>query len=213
MVDRWHPGDVIALRDIWRGRIWFAVPVVVVKDDPGRSMFYRAARSPCRRPVSRSDGRPLRLPSEPWDLVTAGRERHDALSFAWPNVGFSVLLFWDNAWDNAGDSDRHGGFAGWYVNLQSPLRRTAYGFDYTDHVLDIVVEPDRSWSWRDEDALDEAVELGSFTPLEARAIRAEGERAIERLERREEPFDGRWLDWRPDPGWAIPALGSRWDVV
>jgi uncharacterized protein DUF402 len=35
-------------------------------------------------------------------------------------------------------------FRGWYVNLQSPFRRTAYGVDIVDHTLDIVVRPDRS---------------------------------------------------------------------
>jgi hypothetical protein len=24
--------------------------------------------------------------------------------------------------------------------------------------------------------------------------------------RREPPFDREWAEWRPDPGWAIPAL-------
>jgi hypothetical protein len=201
---RRQPGETVALRDLWRDRIWFCVPVVVVEDSSERGMFFRAAGSPCRTPVSRSDGRPLRLPSEPWDLESTESEGRDALSFAWPVIGSSVLLVWD--------AEREGAFAGWYVNLQSPLRRSLHGFDYTDHVLDIVVEPDRTWSWKDEDELEEAVELGLFTPDEAHAIHDEAERAIQRLERREEPFDDRWLEWRPDPAWPAPELAPGWGL-
>jgi predicted RNA-binding protein associated with RNAse of E/G family len=35
--------------------------------------------------------------------------------------------------------DAAGAFAGWYVNLQEPLRRTGSGFDTVDLVLDLVV--------------------------------------------------------------------------
>ncbi|HEV7721125.1 MAG TPA: hypothetical protein VGO60_07560, partial [Iamia sp.] len=44
------------------------------------------------------------------------------------------------------------------------------------------------------------------TPEHAAAVRAEGERVIAEAERGDPPFDGSWLDWDPDPAWAIPAL-------
>ena len=50
-------------------------------------------------------------------------------------------LFWDESWS----------FLGWYVNLQSPLRRSPLGFDMTDWALDVWVEPDGRWQWKDED--------------------------------------------------------------
>ncbi|MBV8715140.1 MAG: YgaC family protein [Chloroflexi bacterium] len=86
-------------------------------------------------------------------------------------------------------------FLFWKINLQAPLRRTPLGFDSWDHLLDLWVMPDGSWSWKDEDELEEAVDLGLFSEAEARAIRAEGERVIGRL-------DGLiptgWERWRPD---------------
>jgi hypothetical protein len=47
-----------------------------------------------------------------------------------------------------------------------------------DHALDIVVEPDGAWHWRDEDDFAETQRLGVFTTEEAAAVRAEGERVV-----------------------------------
>jgi uncharacterized protein len=101
-------------------------------------------------------------------------------------------------------------FQGWYVNLQAPLTRTPLGFETEDHFLDILVRPDRSWSWKDEDELELAVERGRVTAAKAEAIRAEGDRIVTRIEAGEFPFDGSLVDWRPDPAWGVPELRAEW---
>ena len=106
---------------------------------------------------------------------------------------------------------RAGEFLGWYVNLEEPWRETALGFDTTDHLLDVWIEPDRSWRWKDEDHLAEAVEIGLFTAEKARTIRLEGERAIERIRAWTEPFNEGWPGWRPDREWPLPAMPHGWD--
>jgi predicted RNA-binding protein associated with RNAse of E/G family len=61
-----------------------------------------------------------------------------------------------------------------------------------DHALDVVIEPDGKWHWKDEDDFVEAQRLGVFTPEEAAAVRREGERVIaERL------WITGWERWRP----------------
>ncbi|MFG3704156.1 DUF402 domain-containing protein [Micromonospora sp. NPDC047670] len=45
---------------------------------------------------------------------------------------------------------RAGVFTGWYVNLEEPCARRPDGVDTTDHVLDIVVTPQRQWKDTDE---------------------------------------------------------------
>ena len=104
-------------------------------------------------------------------------------------------------------------FGGWYINLQEPIRPTRLGFDSMDHVLDVVIDPDLSWRWKDEEELDEAVEMGIVRVDDAREIRAEGERVIRRLESRSAPFCDAWEQWRPDPAWSIPELPDGWDTV
>jgi predicted RNA-binding protein associated with RNAse of E/G family len=102
----------------------------------------------------------------------------------------------------------------WYVDLQEPLRRTAIGFDTMDHLLDIVTSPDRSeWRWKDEDEFQEAVAIGVYSPEEARAIRAEGERVIELLRTGQPPFCDGWDRWSPPAEWKIPQLPDGWDRI
>lgn len=196
------PGDIVALREIWDGRIFEVRPAIVVLDAVDARSFYIPPGTVLKSAVDAS-GRILRLPHGDWTLVERARGDTHWLSFAWPSVAHAVLLRWT----------KEGEFLGWYVNLQTPLVTTPVGFDFTDHFLDLLVEPGGSWSWKDEDELDEALALGLLSPAEVAQVRTEGERAILRIEAREEPFDDRWMDWKPDPGWVSPALPAGWDVV
>jgi len=85
------------------------------------------------------------------------------------------------------------------------------GFDTMDHLLDIVVSPDRSeWRWKDEDEFREAVAIGVFSPHEARAIRTEGERAVKLIQDKRAPYCDDWKRWSPPVEWEIlgfPAGG------
>jgi len=199
---RWHPGETVLLREVWHDRIWTARPAITVRDDDDVAAFCVLPGTRWKAPVRRN-GAPLRLPEDDWRLVDRLWASHRILSFAWPEVAHAVLLFWEHGTD---------AFEGWYVNLQTPLQRTAVGFDYFDHALDAVIATNRSsWSWKDEDELEEAVARGIFTAEEASAFRAEGERAVRRVLDREPPFDEPWEGWRPDATWRIPTFPIGWD--
>ena len=70
-------------------------------------------------------------------------------------------------------------FAHWYVNLEEHGVRwddgSVAGVDVVDQDLDILVEPDRSWRWKDEEEFVERLAFpdGYWVPDEA-AVRAEG---------------------------------------
>lgn len=202
-MERWFKrGEAVALREVWEGRVFHARPVTVVEDTPARSMFYVP-------PVVRSlepqddEGAPLRIPDREWHLQDHEVHHLPFLSFAFPETSYAILASWDA---------ETGAFRGWYINLQSPLRRTDVGFDTCEHVLDVLIPPDRSsWTWKDEDELAQAVEEGLFSQAEAARFRAAGERAAERIIMREPPFDEDWEGWRPDPAWSTPELAG--DVV
>ena len=97
------------------------------------------------------------------------------------------------------------------MNLEEPWQETPLGFDTTDHLLDIWVDPDRTWRWKDEDHLAEAVEIGLFTQEKADAVRSEGSSAIERIEAWKPPFSENWEQWRPGKAWPLPQIRAGWD--
>ncbi|HEU4354138.1 MAG TPA: DUF402 domain-containing protein [Actinomycetota bacterium] len=200
-MERWSTGDPIVLREIWRGRVFEARPATVVEDAPEQTTLVIPGGVRCGVPIG-EDGAELRLPDRPWRLEVRQRGPEPILSFAWPETPYAVLRWTTEE-----------GTPVWYVNLQRPLERTELGFDTADHALDVIVELDGSWAWKDEDELAEAVEHGLFTIEETERFRAEGERAVARILDREPPFDHDWSPWRPDPSWATPMLPDGWDRV
>ena len=106
-----------------------------------------------------------------------------------------------------------GTFDGWYVNLQSPAMRWWGGQDIRDHALDIVVGPDRTWQWKDEDEFADRIGHPWFwTEAQAAEIRAEGERVVEQIEAGAYPFDGTFVDFRPGTP-ATVDMPWWWDQV
>ncbi|MGZ4137664.1 MAG: hypothetical protein ACXVPX_08845, partial [Actinomycetota bacterium] len=46
-----EPGEVVALREVWAGRVWYARPAVVVRDDENLQMFHVPPHVRCKQPV------------------------------------------------------------------------------------------------------------------------------------------------------------------
>jgi hypothetical protein len=77
--------------------------------------------------------------------------------------------------------------------------------------LDVIVELDGSWRWKDEDELAVFVERGVFDRALAERVRDERLGVVRRAARHEPPFDATWRGWRPDPRWPHPELADGWD--
>lgn len=195
----WSAGAPIVLREVRQGQIWSAKPVTVVQDAPELVALWMAPGTHWLRP-QRPDGDRVGVVDvlrDAWVLGDAIWQGGGALILQIPTAAHALIGFWDAS----------GRLATWYLNLQTPLRRTALGFDTLDHILDIVVSPDRrSWEWKDEAPLAEAVSRGLVTPEAAQEIRSEGERALQLLLAGQPPFAPLWEHWAPDPTWRIPTL-------
>jgi hypothetical protein len=200
MATRFRPGEGIALREVWQDRVFEARPTIVVKDEVDQTMLLLPAGVRCGVPVD-DQGRDLRIPDRAWHLEVRSRGPQPILSFAWPELPYSVLLW-----------TAHGRRV-WYVNLQDPLTRTSFGFDTVDHALDVLIELDGSgWAWKDEDELQLAVARGLFSEHEAAEFRRWGEVATEHVLAPSPPFDRDWTAWQPDPSWRSPELPDGWDA-
>jgi len=200
---RWQPGDEVVLRYITRqeqpGMSW---PARVVEDRDDLLALYIPDGATTKQWRGRRDSMGLPLTRELVDIPWL----RDTLRLMYPGEDYSIWLSWRNE-----DSGRV--FHGYYINCEEPFRRTPIGVDTNDHTLDVVVQPDLSWVWKDEDQLAERAANGIYIPEFATRIRATAERALELLERRDPPFDGSWLDWLPDPAWEIPQLVERWNEL
>jgi predicted RNA-binding protein associated with RNAse of E/G family len=198
---RRSPGDPIVLRELAAGRVWSGRPAIVVRDDPDLRMLFAPAGITIW--VASDDrGNELRLPVGSWTLRPRVQTDWHALSFAWPDERFAVLALWHPDWR----------FWRWYVNVEDVLRPTSLGFDTTELLLDVVIEPDRrSWAWKDEDEIERALALALVTPDDAADRRRAADRGRRRVMAAEPPFDRDWRTWRPDPGWPIPELPPGWE--
>ena len=203
---RSRPDDHVLLRYLHRDRLFGVAPVTVVRDDGELTALWLAAGTTMGRAVPVTGGRRMRdLPldrlfSTPWRVELRPWEGRGILRLHPAGAAHSVWLFW-------GPEHR---FRGWYVNLEQPFVRRDGGIDTSDWVLDLWVEPDGTWSWKDEHEVPVAVEAGFISAEDAARARAEGERVIGLVERGESPFSDGWERWRPDPAWPVPQLPAGW---
>jgi hypothetical protein len=177
-----NPGETIEVRSVYGGRIRWAFPWQVVRDDGQTLATYLA---PGTRGVSmgrNADGKYIDRwvtdePPRPWVW-----RQHHVLALTRRGDAHSLWLLWTEEWE----------FRCWYVQLQEPFVERDGVYETTDHALDVLVDPDGTWHWKDEDDFAEARALGAFDDGKAAAIRAEGERVIAA-----KPWPTGWEDWRP----------------
>lgn len=195
-------------QDVWRGAVWYAAPLTVVRETSDLIVAYRAPGSvgfaqPWRDGSTRNEVilAALGEPSTPTRPVVWRTNRR--LLLTRPGAEFAVSLFWR-------ESD--GEFLGWYVDLLAPVRRTPMGIASMDLILDIVIAPDLTdWHWKDEDEFVEAGRRGLFSAELMARVRGNAGRCLADLAARAWPYNEDWPAWRPDPDWTLPTLVTGWD--
>ncbi|WP_171145325.1 DUF402 domain-containing protein [Streptomyces sp. S3(2020)] len=204
----WEPGSQILWRYRENGAAHFHIarPVTVVRDDHDLLAVWMAPGTECVKPVL-ADGtsvheEPLETRYTKPRTVQRGRWfGTGVLKLARPGEPWSVWLFWESGWL----------FKNWYVNLEEPLVRWDGGVDSEDHFLDISVNPDRSWDWRDEDEFAQAQRDGLMDAAQAEQVRRAGRSAVDVIRSWGAPYSDGWQHWRPDPSWSVPLLPEDWD--
>jgi Protein of unknown function (DUF402) len=215
----WTEGQVVIRREVLNdGRPWLEVPVIVVRDTAELLATFIAEGAPFRFPPG---SWPAPHGRHPWH----GKEHwhgHGVLMLQRPGEAHAIWLFWRGPRRT---------FAGWYVNIQEPFRRTGVGYDPAgsdtqgydtqgcdtqrydtqgydtqDLELDIWIPLDRAWEWKDEELLARRVEEGRFTAEQVVEIRAEGARIAAELDAGRRWWDESWAGWQPDPAWPTPSF-------
>lgn len=194
-----RPGQVVVRRNYRGPHVSWAQATTVVCDDERGMVLWLPVGADFEFRLG-PDGAMLRTGTvEDFGAAPLIRRRwRDNSLLLWHPPGQAHSVWW---------FFREGRFTCWYINLESPFTRGADGIANVDHHLDIVVNPDRSWQWKDEQDLDEATGLpGFWTAEEAALIREEGRRVVAVAETGVFPFDGTWCDFRPDPDRPIPRI-------
>ncbi len=179
----------------------FASPLTVVRDDADGLVAWLPVGTPVLR-VARADG--LGKREDPATLFTAPvvEERgvhalYDQLRIVATGRPWSLWVMFGS-----------GVFAGWYVNLERPHIRDERAVYTSDHVLDVVVAPDRTVELKDEDELALAVSQGVLSSASAVAIEAAARAVVALVDAWGSPFCDGWERFRPDPDWPIPTLDA-----
>ena len=202
------PGEDVVVQEVWKGAVWAARPMTVVQDEDDLVALWFPKGTRWKAPIP--------SPESPHEesrgarMATCLERREWVFTDSEWDVSTLVLMQpgdWHALWISWLDGDQHWG---WYVNLQEPFRRTEKGYETMDLALDVVIELDRTWRWKDEDELELFVERGVFGEAIADRIRDEGMRVALSAERNEWPFDAPWPDWRPDRAWQTPVLPQGW---
>jgi hypothetical protein len=74
---------------------------------------------------------------------------------------------------------------------------------------DLVIHPDGTRRWKDEDEYAHHLRLGLITDTEHAAVEAAREEAVALVEARGDMFaESAPQHWLPDPAWATPSLAN-----
>jgi predicted RNA-binding protein associated with RNAse of E/G family len=177
--------DVTLLRSLWQGRVrgQYSAYRTRTQDEelrvlylPNGTRYTRAA--PGGGPTSKLDGS--------WTTVERVYPSRSLIVHR-PGQWCSVWLMW-----TAG-----GEFHGWYANFEEPWRERVDGYETVDMALDIVVDADRTWQWKDRGEFDELVAAGAVTRSAADEVLREGDRVVAEIEAAAGVFGGAWPSWAP----------------
>ena len=169
-------GSTVVRREVLHGSPWLEQPVEVLADDGTLLAVLLSPGSPMTYP-------PHPTP-HPWRANDRWQKTH-VLQLYRPDDWYSVWHFFE-----AGRS------LGWYVNFEMPIVRLEDSFDTGDYGLDIVLDDDGSWTWKDVDDLDEMLRSGRVTPEEADGVRRAAAVVADDLDRGVHWWSA-WSSWTP----------------
>lgn len=212
-------GTTITAEERWQDLLWSAVPHRVISSEPDELVSYvptgaiatRASNRglPGTQNLTRDERKLLALRTRNVRVVEVP-EAPDKLFICRPGRWSRVILGWDH------DT---GAFRGWYVNFELPAEPTPTGTATMDLVVDLWVNPDRTWHWKDREDFRSVLDDHTLDPGIQEQIDAETDQLLGELQSRSGPFADHWLDFRPEPGWSTPTLpashawqGEQWSL-
>ena len=213
MTKTWKSGDIVVMRGIYKQRPWYVQSAVVVHDEPKEVALAMLPGAECFAPegyingkhgTSRQWNRWDDYINDNWKMQGYNWHTNRLLYLIEPEKFYASIYFWH------ADTNR---FLCYYINFQLPFQRSEIGFDTLDLELDIVIKPTYQWSWKDFNEYRAGIFRGIILKEWADQIECAKLEILEKIEKRQYPLDGKWLDWKPDPNWPTPKLPENWSNV
>jgi hypothetical protein len=206
VIDSMRPGQIVYLRHWQRDQPSQAGPFHVAEARTDGVLLWAPADTTYWN-FDMPDGRTMdRTPLREWTATprvpVVKTVRHALLSWHPTGCDYSVRLFFRP----------DGEFYAWYANLELPAvawhQDGLTGLDTVDWDLDVWVHPDRRWQWKDEELFAARLaEPDVYWVDDPDRVRRAGRDIVELVEAGAFPFDGTWVDFRPDPAWPAPPPG------
>jgi hypothetical protein len=212
-VQKWKIGDSATLRGIYNGRVWYVQSVIVVGDTDEEVVLAVLPGAECAAPWGYINGKHgAQRQWNRWDDYK--RDNWQMQKYIWhtnrllvslqARKYYSTIYFW---------RDDTGEFLCYYINFQLPFKRSHAGFDTLDLELDIIVNPDLSFEWKDLYEYQKGIDGGVLLKVWTGKIEEAKVEIFEKIEKRCYPFDGKWLAWTPSQDWPSPTLPTNWDKI
>ena len=121
----WMPGEIIVFRGVVEQKIQYALPVIVVQDDPNlTALFWRAGTmGKFRRLTPGEKVTPQHVISGQMKVFDKTWIDTDVLMLVPYAAAYAVYVMWKEGQKRLNC---------WYINLQQPLERTTIGFNTID---------------------------------------------------------------------------------
>lgn len=206
------PGEVVHLRHFQHDVVSGFFTLRVVRHDAAGLLLW-GTEGTRHWHLDMPDGRRMRdTPLSEWvgaaKVPVARLAKHSLLSWHPTGAAYSIRFFFSG--------DR---FTNWYANLEEPAVTWRggglAGLDTVDWDLDVWIEPDRGWRWKDEEEFAERLRTPHLYWVDDPArVRRAGREVIALAEAGAFPFDGTWCDFRPNEAWTpivAPRLPDGWD--
>ena len=208
------PGDSCLLRGINRGNVCNAWTTTVVNDSAQETVLVLQPSAECAFPSGYWRRRMHHDFSQGSRWVETGQPGFEMKPFIWhtnrvlmilhAEKYYATYLFWQHETNE---------FIGYYINFQQPFSRVATGFDTLDLDIDIVINLDGTWYWKDEEEYQMGIREGGITPEWVKGIENSYEEVFAMIEHKTYPMDDSWLNWKPDPLWKPGKLVEGWNIV
>lgn len=203
-------GSTAIRRDVFRGRTWTESPVRVLASDatsaltalwPGvvtlASTQFIGSMQPGREALREES------------IASLASGDYELGEWTWKWASFVTEITSERWFTVTRKYGEDGALLGWYINFERPPLWHGTGWDTFDLLVDLVVEPDGTWHWKDEDEYAQGRRLGLVTDAEHAAVDSAREQALALVKARAGTFgDGPGLRWSPDPAWPLPTLGA-----